>query len=67
MHYSFVTTGPTPGWDSRGNGRGFDQSFATTVWGKYPGFAKYIGKKGREMRREQAAFAGPNVKVPAIT
>ena len=43
MHKSFVTTAPTTvrggGGDSRGNERGFDQSFATAVWGKYLGFA----------------------------
>ena len=30
--------------DSRGNQRGFDQSFATSVRGKYPGFALYRQK-----------------------
>ena len=46
---------PAPGraGDSRGNERGFDQSFATAVQGKYPGLL-YIGKKGHEMNRWQA-------------
>ena len=30
---------------SRGNERGFDQSFATAVRGKYPGFALCMQKK----------------------
>ena len=29
---------------SHGNERGFDQSFATAVWGRYPGFAIYRQK-----------------------
>ena len=33
--------------DSRENERGFDQSFATAVRGKYPGFALCM-QKGRE-------------------
>ena len=37
---------PSPGraGDSRGNERGFDKSFATTVRGKYLGFALYRPK-----------------------
>ena len=38
---------PRPGGrvgDSRGNERGFDQSVATAVRGKYPGFALYRQK-----------------------
>ena len=38
----FVTTDPHPrdrAGDSCGNEHGFDQSFATAVRGKYPGFA----------------------------
>ena len=30
--------------DSRGNERGFDQSFTMAVWGKYPGFSLYMQK-----------------------
>ena len=47
MHQSFVTTAPYPRGrvgDSRGNEQGFNQSFATTVRGKYRGLL-YIGKK----------------------
>ena len=40
--------------DSRGNERGFGQSFATAVRGKYPGFA-LNRQKSREMKRQQAA------------
>ena len=56
MHYSFVITPPPPGegGDSRGNERGFDQSFATAVRGIYPGFVLYR-QKGLEMKRWQAA------------
>ena len=35
---------------SRGKERGFDQSFAKKVQGKYQG-SLYIGKKGHEMTR----------------
>ena len=50
MHQSFVTTAPTSGgrWDiALQIERGFDQSFAPAVWGKYQGFAIY-----RQKRRE---------------
>ena len=54
MHYkSFMTTAPPPTHFDPGDGRGdshqnewgSDQSFATAVWRKYPGFALYR-KKG---------------------
>ena len=66
MYKSFVTTAPTPGW--AGDSRGMSGTLTSLSWqcgGNTRGLL-YIGKKGREMKIEQAAFAGPKVKVPAI-
>ena len=45
--------------DSRGNEWGFDQSFAAAVRRKYPGFALYIGKKGRSRLQGKTAVVLP--------
>ena len=78
-YYALVICNPGSAEDSRRNERGFGQSFATAVRGKYSGFAlywqKWLSRKSKESRlRGKTAvvlptsrgFAGPKVKVPAI-